>query len=169
MALPQPQACQAPRQKASAVATRVASGPLHTLEAPSLQGPRPPRPFRLLASSSQTHFTSQPLVPAPRCADDGPCPAGLPVRGRLSQWKASSSLLSQPRLPPSPQGPRLELQGTHCWGPDARPLLCEHGHPLLASSPSALTAPGAMLRALGTDDNWTDFGANKEPRSAAGL
>lgn len=74
---------------------------------------------------------------------------GLPIRGRISQWKASSSLLSQPRLPPSPQGPRLELQGTHCWGPDAWPLLCEHGHPLLASSPTALTAPGAMLRAHG--------------------
>lgn len=36
---------------------------------------------------------------------------GLPVRGRISQWKASSCLLSQPRLQPSPQGPRLKLQG----------------------------------------------------------
>lgn len=155
-------------QKASVVATQVAAGPLHTLEAPSLQGPHPPHPSRLLPSSSQTHFTPSLCCQPHAVQTTAPCPARA-ARQRPNQPVEGEQLPVVPATPPTvPTGPKTQAAGTHCWGPDARPLLCEHG-PLLASSPTALTAPGAMLRALGTDDNCTDFGANKEPRSAAVL
>lgn len=99
------------RQKASVVATQVAAGPLHTLEAQSLQGPHPPHPLSLLPFSSQTHFTPSLCCQPHAVQTTARAQPGLPVRGRISQWKASSCLLSQPRLQPSPQGPRLKLQG----------------------------------------------------------
>lgn len=76
-----------------------------------------PHRCRLLASSSLTHFTSQPLVPAPRCADDGPCPARA-ARQRPNQPVEGEQLPAVPATAPTfPTGPKTRAAGDPLLGP----------------------------------------------------
>lgn len=136
-----------PCQKASVVATQVASGPLHTLEAPIAR-----RLIRLVLAGSLLPCHKHPF-PAFGASPPVCRRRPVPSQGCLSEAKSASGRRAAPCCPSHGSNLPHRAQDSSCRGPTAGAQTlgpsCEHGHPLLASSPTALTAPAAMLRAHG--------------------